>query len=234
MRSCTRILAVAIVVAPTAPAFVVPARRGGITWIPQQQRHNNGVRRFMAGKQQQDEKNIQALQQEIDAAIRQREELRQELEEEIRSFSERYQSVNANLQNADARLEEETRSFQKQLSQEKQIIDGMDQVIVEKTLQLESIKEGGFLQEAFGAIEGLQGTLAPVAALSVVALVGESILRDRKRTLQEERDRERRRRLAEAEARQQLDEQAPLPAFAKAVRSYSNIFCLYADRKSVV
>lgn len=214
MRSCTRILAVAIVVAPTAPAFVVPARRA--TLVPPS--------RLYARKSEQD-RNIQLLQQEIDAAIRQREALRQDLEEEIRSFSERYQKVNANLQNADSRLEEETRSFQKQLVKEKQIIDDMDETIVEKTQQLETIKaSSGFLQEAFGAIEGLQGALAPVAALSVVALVGESILRDRKRALQEEKERERRRRLQEAEATQQLDE-PPLPGYAKAVRDQIFLMC---------
>lgn len=228
MRSYTNLLAVAVVVAPTAPAFVVPhfhGRRRTITTIPPEpQNRAFHTVRYMAGNKrsrQEQERNIEQLQQEIDAAIRQREEFRQELEEAIRSFSETYESVNRNLQNADSRLEEETRSFQKQLENEKQIIDGMDEIIVEKMEQLKSIKaSGGFLQEAFGALEGLQGALVPpVAALSVVALVGESVLRERKRALETEREIERLKHLVEAGARQQkLAEQSPLPGYAKAVR----------------
>jgi DNA repair exonuclease SbcCD ATPase subunit len=228
MRSCTRIITAAIIVAPGTPAFVLPQFRGrrAATHIPQFLPSPRSSRSIVerAKRNSQDE-SIEKLQNEIDAAIRQREELRQDLEEEIRSFSERYESVNRNLQNADSRLEEETRSFQKQLLSEKKIIDGMDETIVEKTKQLESIKaSGGFFQEAFGALEGLQGALAPVAALSVVALVGESVLRERKKELQQEKDRIRKQRLAEAAARQQPpDEQ--LPGYAQAVsKQYTCLF----------
>ena len=224
MRSCSRILAAVIIVAPAAPAFVVPQfrERRAVTIPPTvlmpSRRASHGI--LMAKRNGQDE-NIEKLQSEIDAAIRQREELRQELEDEIRSFSERYESVNRNLQSADSRLEEETRSFQNQLLNEKKVIDGMDETIEEKTQQLETLKaSGGFLQETFKALNGIQGALAPVAALSVVALVGESVLRERKRALEEEKARIRRQRLAEAEARQQVSD-APLPGYAIAVRDSS-------------
>jgi DNA repair exonuclease SbcCD ATPase subunit len=221
MKSFIRILAIAIIVSPVAPAFLVPHQfrgRRAVTIPPLRMPSRRASHSILAAKKSRQDEDIENLQNEIDAAIRQREQLRQELEEEIRTFSDRYESINRNLQSADSRLEEETRSFQKQLMNEKKIIDGMEEVIVEKTQQLEAIKaSGGFLQQAFTALNGLGGALAPVAALSVVALVGESVLRDRKRALEEERARIRRQRQAEAEARQQVSD-APLPGYAKAVR----------------
>lgn len=223
MKSFIRILAISIIVAPVAPAFLVPHQfrgRRAVTIPPSRMPSRRASHGILAAKKSRQDEDIENLQNEIDAAIRQREQLRQELEEEIRTFSDRYESVNRNLQSADSRLEEETRSFQKQLMNEKKIIDGMEEVIMEKTQQLEAIKvkaSGGFLQKAFTALNGLGGALAPVAALSVVALVGESVLRDRKRALEEERARIRRQRQAEEEARQQVSD-APLPGYAKAVR----------------
>lgn len=115
-------------------------------------------------KQTRREMRIEQLQQEIQASLEKREELRLELEQDIRAFQQEYETERSNLESVDA-------DIKKQIQ------------------QLERVKTGGGgLQEVLSSLDAPVLPLA--AALSGAAVVAtREVVKRRERFLQEERQR---------------------------------------------
>jgi DNA repair exonuclease SbcCD ATPase subunit len=129
---------------------------------------------------------IEQLQQEIEAALEEREKLRQELQEEVREFQRQFDEVKNDLRDVDSRLDEQIKTFKQTFEAEKKSLETKDANIVKKMERLETVKAGGV-----GGGVGLFGDaplLAPLAALSAVAFFArrESILKRREEKARQE------------------------------------------------
>lgn len=197
--------------AQTAWSFVVPHQHHLAPRRFSPSRPFSPVVMSMAEESSSDGKSsssIDELQQEIDAVLKERERRRRELEQEVLTFQDQFQSVKTNIRAADSRLKNETRVFQEKLERQKATLESVDASILEKMQQLESLKEESAKQSN---VFSLENTLVPFLALGVAALVVV-----RQRSLEEEIDRIREE--AEAEVRQDLTQAKQQPQYAIAVR----------------
>lgn len=176
MRICGFLYAIAI--APfAATAFVVPPS-------PLQTPSPRRTTRLMADIS---DETIEQLQLEIEAALEEREKLRKELQDEVREFQRQFDEVKSDLRNVDSRLDEQIKTFRQTFETEKKTLETKDANIVKKMERLETFKAGGGAAAPVGGFLG-GAPLAPVAALSVAALVArrEKVLKDKREQAKKE------------------------------------------------
>ena len=178
MRACSFLSVIVIAPIGATSAFVLPITRR-LPPSPQ-----TPTRRRMAFDNNAE--TIEQLQQEIEAALEEREKLRQELQEEVREFQRQFDEVKSDLQDVDSRLDEQIKTFKQTFDTEKKSLEAKDANIVKRMERLETVKAGGV--GAGGLFDG--APLASVAALSVAATGfvarRESILKEKREMARQE------------------------------------------------